>query len=239
MCRFKAERNVGMKKIITAIAVAAMSLCLSITAYATKLLDKDYIESKIWEEIWLGKGDNGTDFPEASYKHHLLDEWLDDNYGSDEYDWSELGELKYQYKDYYNNLTENWNFNDDDNGSWTIETNDNSYRFELAGGNWNMIDKNGDTVDMFPPFSTEESEIPPINGNSPNNDGNNPNRVIGQVTERRSTASESDSSSEDNLSDKDEESRTEPSKSFTVPIVIGSAALVGAVFLVIYKKKKN
>ena len=23
--------------------------------------------------------------PEASYKHHLLDEWLEDNYGSDEY----------------------------------------------------------------------------------------------------------------------------------------------------------
>lgn len=229
-----------MKKIITAIAVTAMSLTLSLTAHAAEILDKDYIETEIWEEVWLGKNDNGTDFPEASYKHHLLDEWIDDNYGSDEYDWSELGELKYQYKDYYNNLTENWDFNDDDNGSWTIETEDNSYRFELLNGSWNMIDKNGDTVAMFPPFSTEETEIPPINGNSPNNDGNNPNRVIGQVIERRSTTSEDDSNSEYNLSDKAKESRTEPSKGIIVPIVIGSVALViiGTVFLVIRKKKK-
>lgn len=236
MYRFKSERDIGMKKIITAIAFTAMSLSLSLTVNATEMLDKDYIESEIWKDVWLGKGDNGTDFPEASYKHHLLDEWLDNNYGSDEYDWSELGEIKYQYKDYYSNLTENWDFNDDDNGSWTIETEDNSYRFELVNGNWNMIDKNGDTVDMFPPFSTEESEIPLINGNSPNNDSNNSNRVIGQVIERTETASEDDSSSEGNLSDKDDESRTEPSKGIIVPIVIGGAVFVGAV--VIYKKRK-
>ncbi|MCM1234170.1 MAG: hypothetical protein NC489_29045 [Ruminococcus flavefaciens] len=229
-----------MKKIITAITVTAMSLCLSLNAHAAELLDKDCIEAEIWEDVWLGKGDNGTDFPEASYKHHLLDEWLDDNYGSDEYDWSELGELKYQYKDYYSNLTENWDFNDDDNGSWTIETEDNSYRFELLNGSWNMINKNGDTVDMFPPFSTEESENPQFNSNSPNNDGNDTNRVIGQVAERRSTASESSSDAEDNLTIMSEESRTEPSKSLTMPIVISSVVLViiGMVFLVIRKKKK-
>lgn len=229
-----------MKKIITAIAVTAMSLSLSLTAHAAEMLDKNYIEAEIWEDMWLGKGDNGTDFPEASYKHHLLDEWLDNNYGSDDYDWSELGELKYQYKDYYSNLTENWDFNDDNNGSWTIKTEDNSYRFELVSGSWNMINKNGNTVDIFPPFSTEESENPQSNGNSPNNDGNNPNRVIGQVIERRSTTSEGDSSSEDNLTIGSEESRTEPSKSITMPIVIGSVilAIMGTVFLVIRKKKK-
>lgn len=228
-----------MKKIITAIAVAAVSLSLSLTVNAVEILDKDYIETEIWEEVWHGKGDNGTDFPEASYKHHLLDEWLDDNYGSDEYDWSELGEIKYQYKDYYNNLTKNWDFNDDDNGSWTIETEDNSYRFELISGSWNIIDKNGNTVDMFPTFNTEELEIPPVNGSSPNNDGNNPNRVVGQVIKRTETASDGDSSSEDNLSDKAEESRTEPSKGFIAPIVICMALIcVGVVFLVIYKNKK-
>lgn len=228
-----------MKKIITAIAVAAMSLSLSLTVNAVEILDKDYIETEIWEEVWHGKGDNGTDFPEASYKHHLLDEWLDDNYRSDEYDWSELGELKHQYKDYYNNLTKNWDFNDDDNGSWTIETEDNSYRFELIGGSWNMIDKNGNTVDMFPTFSTEESEIPPVNGSSLNNDGNNPSRVVGQVIKRTETAFEGDSSSEDNLSDNAEKSRTEPSKDFIAPIVICMALIgVGAVIFVIYKNKK-
>ena len=42
------------------------------------------------------------------------------------------------------------------------------------------------------------------------------------------------------MSDKDEESRTELSKSFTVPIVISGVALVsiGTVLHVIYKKKK-
>ena len=71
-----------MRKIITAIAITALSLNMSLTAHAADMLDKDYIEAEIWEEMWLGKGDNGTDYPEASFKHHLLDKWLDDNYGS-------------------------------------------------------------------------------------------------------------------------------------------------------------
>ena len=63
-----------MKKIITTIAVTAISISMSLTAYAADMLDKNYIESEIWEDIWLGKSDNGTEFPEASFKHHLLDE---------------------------------------------------------------------------------------------------------------------------------------------------------------------
>ena len=88
-----------MKKIITTLATLCIASSLGITAHAAEILDKDYIESEIWTEIWLGKGDDGTEYPEASYKHHLLDEWIDENYGSDEYDWTELGELKYEYKD--------------------------------------------------------------------------------------------------------------------------------------------
>ncbi|MCM1228386.1 MAG: hypothetical protein NC320_13365 [Clostridium sp.] len=229
-----------MKKIITAITAITMSVSLSLTAYAAEMLDKDYIEAEIWEDVWLGKSDNGTDFPEASYKHYLLDEWLNDNYGSDEYNWSEIGELKYQYKDYYDKLIENWDFKDDDNGNWTIETENNSYRFEFLSGSWNMIDKNGNTVDMFPPFSTEELENSQFKSNSPNNDGNDTNRVIGQVAERTETASESSSDTEGNLNVESEESRTEPSNSFTMPIVISSVALlvIGMVLLVIRKKKK-
>ena len=57
-----------MKKIITTIAVTAISISMSLTAYAADMLDKNYIESEIWEDIWLGKSDNGTEFPEASFK---------------------------------------------------------------------------------------------------------------------------------------------------------------------------
>ena len=89
-----------MKKLITAVCVTALALSSGLTSYAAETLDRDYIESEIWEEVWLGKGDNGTDFPEASYKHHLLDQWLDENYGSDDYDWSALGELKYSLLEY-------------------------------------------------------------------------------------------------------------------------------------------
>ena len=99
-----------MRKIITAIAITALSLNMSLTAHAADMLDKDYIEAEIWEEMWLGKGDNGTDYPEASFKHHLLDKWLDDNYGSEEYDWTNLGGLKYEYRDYYEDYIEDWDF---------------------------------------------------------------------------------------------------------------------------------
>lgn len=227
-----------MKKIIMAITVTVISLGIKITVHAADILDKDYIETEIWEEVWLGKGDNGTDFPEASYKHHLLDQWLDKNYGSDDYDWSELGELKYEYKSYYENYTDGWKFNDDENGNWTIETDDNFYRFQLISNTWNMIDENGDTVDMFPPFSTEEEQdvlLP--NGNAQNNNDNNPNRVIGQVGERTEKATEDSLDSESNITSEESPSHTEHS---AMPIIIGIAALIGigAVLFIFRSKKK-
>lgn len=180
-----------MKNIITAIMVTALAVSSGLTTNAAENLDRDYIETEIWEEIWNGKGDNGLDFPEESYKHHLLDEWLDDNYGSDDYDWSEIGELKYEYKDYYRRLIEDWDFEDDGNGGWTISTEDNHYSFTLLNGNWQMIDQNGNTVDTFPPFSTlEEDETEAASGYEIHDDGKDSPRVVGEVTGRRSTDSE-------------------------------------------------
>ena len=69
-----------MKKIITTVFCTAIALCSGLNVYAAEILERDYIEAEIWEEMWNGKGDNGLDFPEASYKHHLLDKWLDENY---------------------------------------------------------------------------------------------------------------------------------------------------------------
>lgn len=220
-----------MRKIITAIAITALSLNMSLTAHAADMLDKDYIEAEIWEEMWLGKGDNGTDYPEASFKHHLLDKWIDNNYGSEEYDWTNLGGLKYEYRDYYEDYIEDWDFDDDENGRWTISTDEHHYHFQLVDNIWSMIDENGDTVDTFPPFSTLEAETedaPAINGNSPNNDDNNPNVVVGIVPSKEATTEAVT-----------EEVKAESSGSSALPLVIGGVAIagVGAAFLFLRKRK--
>ena len=166
-----------MKKMILLLAITAVFLAFPLTAHAAEMLEKDYIKAEIWEEIWLGKSDDVTEFPESSYKHHLLEKWVDENYGDDDYNWTAIGELKYSYKNYYKNLTENWDFNDD-NSIWTIETEDNFYSFQLVNNQWNMLDENGSVVDTFPIFSTiEEEKIErPIDDS-----GNSSPRVIGDV----------------------------------------------------------
>lgn len=236
-----------MKKfIITLSALIITALPFSVTAYAAENLDRDYIEAEIWDDMWNGKGDNGIDFPEASYKHHLLDKWLDENYGSDEYDWSELGELKYEYKDYYRSYIEDFDFNDDDNGNWTIETPEHSYSFTYWQDNWIMTDENGNTVDSFPPFSTlkddEEHEVP--QGKHIDDDGNGSPRVIGKVSGGTESASEgasgADSEVTPDTASSGSESRSGASESNPIPIIAGVAIAagvgVGGYFMM--KKKK-
>lgn len=236
-----------MKKfIITLSAFIITSMPFSVTAYATENLDRDYIEAEIWDDMWNGKGDNGIDFPEASYKHHLLDKWLDENYGSEEYDWSELGELKYEYKDYYRNYIEDFDFNDDDNGNWTIETPEHSYSFTYWQDSWIMTDENGNTVDSFLPFSTlkedEEPEVP--QGKHIDDDGNGSPRVIGKVSGGTESASEgasgADSEVTPDTASSGSESRSGASESNPMPIIAGVAIAagvgVGGYFMM--KKKK-
>jgi hypothetical protein len=38
--------------------LTAFLLNMSVTAHAGEMLERDYIESEIWQEMWLGKGDN-------------------------------------------------------------------------------------------------------------------------------------------------------------------------------------
>ena len=236
-----------MKKfIITLSAFIITALPFSVTAYAAENLDRDYIETEIWDDMWNGKGDNGIDFPEASYKHHLLDKWLDENYGSEEYDWSELGELKYEYKDYYRSYIEDFDFNDDDNGNWTIETPEHSYSFTYWQDNWIMTDENGNTVDSFPPFSTlkddEEPEVP--QGRHIDDDGNGSPRVIGKVSGGTESASEGTSGADSEVTpdtaSSGSESRSGASESNPMPIIAGVAIAagvgVGGYFMM--KKKK-
>ncbi len=234
-----------MKKFITAVFCTALALSTGLTAYAAENLDRDYIESEIWEDMWNGKSDNGFDYPEASYKHHLLDKWLDENYGSDDYDWSEIGELRYEYKDYYRRLIEDWDFEDDNSGNWTIKTDDNQYSFYMLNGEWQMIDQNGDTVDTFMPFSTlDEDESSTTNSHEINDDGDDSPRVIGKVTGRTETASESLASGGYTVTDPTAESRpvsdTEDSGVNPLAVIAGVAAVagIGCAGYFITKKRK-
>ena len=234
-----------MKKIITTVFCTAIALCSGLNVYAAEILERDYIEAEIWEDMWNGKGDNGIDFPEASYKHHLLDKWLDENYGSDEYDWTELGELKYEYKDYYRSYIEDFDFNDDDNGNWTIETPEHSYSFTYWQDNWIMTDENGNTVDSFPPFSTlkddEEPEVP--QGKHIDDDGNGSPRVIGKVSGGTESASEGGSSAEGNDTPDSQssvsEGDSEHSGANPLAIIAGVAALAGVGGIGYYMTKQR
>ena len=219
-------------------------LNMSMTAHAGEMLDRDYIESEIWQEMWLGRGDDGTEFPEASFKHHLLDEWIDENYGSDEYNWSDVDELKYSYKDYYKDYTEDWDFNDDDNGNWTIETDEHSYSFTMFQNEWLMLDENGNTVDTFPPFSTleSESEKTPISG-STDSESEDTHKVKSSFDSGAETASdEPDSESmefDEDSTENASESRTDDSDSIT-PLIVGAVIIIiiGAVGIYLYQRKK-
>ncbi len=217
---------------------------MGMTAHAGEMLDSDYIESEIWQEMWLGRGDDGTEFPEASFKHHLLDEWIDENYGSDEYNWFDIGELKYSYKDYYKDYTKDWNFNDDDNGNWTIVTDEHTYSFTMFQNEWLMLDENGNTIDTFPPFNTLESEPEkqPISGNS---DGDNENTL--KVKGSFDSGAETDSNKPDSESmefDKDStetasESHTDDSNSITLLIIgVVVVIIIGAIGIYLHQRKK-
>lgn len=153
----------------------------SLTAYADDMLDKDYIVNEIWSDWWHGKEDDGLVFPEASYKHRILTEWVNDNYGDDAYDWSKIGQLNYNFKDYYDELIDDWNFNDDRDGNWTITTDETTYHFNLQNGKWLMSDGNGNVIDSFVPFSTlTEDTTEKIHNSITADDGNRTAHRVGE-----------------------------------------------------------
>lgn len=162
-----------IQKIIPIAASITLIGSASLTAYADNMLDKDYIVREIWSDWWHGKGDDGLIFPEASYKHHILTDWVNDNYGNDNYDWSKIGQLNYNFKDYYDELTDNWNFNDGRDGNWTIITDETTYHFNLQNGKWLMSDDNGNVIDSFMPFSTLTEDAGEVKYNSVTADNGN------------------------------------------------------------------
>lgn len=237
--------NSNMKKFITAVFCTALALSSGFTAYAAEAPDRESLETAIWEDLWNGKGDNGLEYPEASYKHHLLDNWLDENYGTGGYDWTDVGEVTHGYRKYYRDLIDGWDFDDDNSGNWTIETEDNFYSFTFLNGNWQMIDQNGDTVDTFPPFSTLKDEPEESTGGHQINDnGEDSPRVIGEVAGGTETTSEGGSSAEGNDTPDSpssvSEGDSERSGANPLAIIAGVASLagVGGAGYYIMKKRK-
>ena len=209
----------------------------SLTAYADDMLDKDYIVSEIWSDWWHGKGDDGLVFPEASYKHHILTEWVNDNYGDDDYDWSKIGQLNYDFKDYYDELTDKWDFNDDRDGNWTIDTDETTYHFNLQDGKWLMSDDNGDVVDSFMPFSTlkeDKTEEKPKNITA--DDGNGTAYRVGEnlKIEAETTAEVSEASTE-TVAESSEKSSNDMIYGIGGVILAGIGVLAG----VLIKKKRG
>ena len=168
-------------KIVPIVASVTLIGSASLTAYADDMLDKDYIVREILSDRLHGQGDDWLFFPEASYKHHILTECVNGNYGDDNYDWSKIGQLNYNFKDYYDELTDDWNFNDDRDGNWTIITDETTYHFNLQNGKWLMSDDNGNVIDSFMPFSTLTEDTAEKNHNSVMaNDGNGTAHRVGE-----------------------------------------------------------
>ena len=95
-----------------------------------------------------------------------------------------------------------------------------------------VIDRNGDTVDTFPPFSTLKDEPEESTGvHQINDNGEDSPRVIGEVTARTETASEGGSSAEGNDTPDSPSSGSEgdsaQSETNPLPIIAGVAALAG------------
>lgn len=176
------RKKIKMKRIIAGIAAGLMFMGSGVRVYAdeAEMVDKNEVIEVLWEENWLGRGDDGIIFPEASYKRHILEQWVSDHYGDDDYNWYDTGNLKYSYADYYNRLTADWDFDDDEDGNWYITTPEHKYSFRIISGKWNMIDENGDTVDTFMPFSTLEEDVTEQKCNVIDDDGDDSPRVIGE-----------------------------------------------------------
>lgn len=206
---------------------------LSVTAYAESL-DKDTIVSEIWSEWWLGQGDNGRTFPEASYKHHILEKWVDENY---DYEGADISEIQHNFKRYYKDLIENWDFNDDNNGNWTIDTDTTTYHFSFEGGKWLMIDSNGDIIDTFMPFSTlEESKL-----QTPKEQKNSSHRVKGRAPQKENiiTTSEIIAITNKNVSESRTGASNDNSNSLLYIIVGLILAGLGTIGFLLYKRNKK
>ena len=116
----------------------------------------------------------------------------------------------------------------------------------LMNENWQMLDRNGNTVDSFPPFSTlEEDEPETASSYEIHDDGADSPRVVGNVTGGTQTASEggssADGSNTSNSPSNGSENDSTQSGTDSMPIILGIAAVagIGGAGYYITKKKRD
>ncbi len=162
-------------KTIMATAALAMAICMPITAYADNDYTRDEIIDEYWTQYWKDSLP-GEENPEGSLEYHILENFLDEQYGHYRYedrdkymvsDWSSYYDIREAWQKYNEDYTKNWHMTDDDEtGEFYIESydpetdtygNDKLYTFTLADGKWNMVDSNGDIVDSFDPHGGDGS----------------------------------------------------------------------------------
>lgn len=165
-------------KITSALLLTALlTLNTSIKAFADddkEDFTREEIIEMFWGEHW-NSSDEGIKNPEGSLEYHILETWLDEQYGHTSYesdkkytvrDWSSRESIRKSWRKYHEEYTDNWHYNDDkDTGEFTIEEYDPDteeivgllYSFELKDGMWNMVDKNGDIADRFEPHGGDGS----------------------------------------------------------------------------------
>ena len=151
-------------KITSALLLTALlTLNTSIKAFADddkEDFTREEIIEMFWGEHW-NSSDEGIKNPEGSLEYHILETWLDEQYGHTSYesdkkytvrDWSSRESIRKSWRKYHEEYTDNWHYNDDkDTGEFTIEEYDPDteeivgllYSFELKDGHIYAIASSG------------------------------------------------------------------------------------------------
>lgn len=166
-----------IKKAVASTAAVAMIFGMSVSAYAEDRTE-DYTREEIIDLYWTKYYEDdlpGERNPKASLKYHILEQFLDEQYGHTEYedddkymvyDWSNGYNIGEAWEEYEENYTKYWHYEtDDETGDFYIEewdpeqekSGDILYTFDFADGKWNMIDVNGSIVDSFDPHGGDGS----------------------------------------------------------------------------------
>lgn len=158
---------------------------LLVTAYAGtgnllvsaegEMLSKEEIIENLWadyEENWNGPKDDGTVFPEASYRYYFITDWVNTHYGESEsvkdaywgfkyhYNWTDMDSIRDSYEEYYDVWSYEWSDHEYEEGVWTLENDKTGdvYHFELVDNMWNELDSNNNVVLTFSPHPIDGYE---------------------------------------------------------------------------------
>ena len=162
-----------IKRIAAVSAAMTMAASMSVVAYAEDRTE-DYTREELIDLYWTKYYEDdlpGERNPKSSLKYHILDQFLDEQYGHTKYeddekymvsDWSNGYNIGEAWEEYEESYTKYWHY---ETGDFYIEewdpeqekVGDILYTFDYADGKWNMIDTNGNIVDSFDPHGGDGS----------------------------------------------------------------------------------